>query len=435
MAISSRIATLLILVAACGFPRPLDVASDADAPDQPGITVHVSSTGDDANDGMTKPVKTLKHAIGIAAANNQVTNIVLASGRYASANGETFPYTVPANVTIAGPAGGGAILAGTKTEPGMMVDTGKLQDLEFEDFTVAITATGMARVTNVHVRTSMIAVRGESTAKLTVDNLDITGTIAACETGIVLNGATDLAATTLATRNLGTTLEAKDQSTVNIAKASIMGDRSCTHAAMVVATNKTFTLRDSMVDGGKDGISFSTAPPSLQVIITNTFLRDFVDNAISGGVAATFEMIGGELSGNGRGGADIFHGTWIFTNVAIKQNPAFGLYVQDATLVMRGCMVTGNGYGVYLLTPGNVDLGTDANPGNNTFQNNSGSNIDEDTSAIQVEAVGNIWNPGVQGADNLGKYSTVAVIQAPVSYVSYNNYSLSCDPGQCTLHR
>ena len=146
-----RSAAALLLMSACGFPRPPDVGgmpgepSDAaqgvadvigasDAPDQPGTVVHVSNTGDDSNDGLTLPVKTLKHAIGIAAAKSQITKIVLASGHYATATGETFPYTVPANVAILGPAGGGAILTGSNTEPGIIADAGTLQDLELEDF-------------------------------------------------------------------------------------------------------------------------------------------------------------------------------------------------------------------------------------------------------------------------------------------------------------
>ncbi len=440
-----RLSVALLLVSACGFPRPADVgppsepsdaAQDAtDAPEQPGTVVHVSNTGDDSNDGLTLPVKTLKHAIGIAAANMQITKIVLASGHYATATGETFPYTVPANVTIVGPAGGGAILTGSKTEPGMIVDAGALQDLELEDFTVAVTATGMARVTNIHIRTNMLAVRAETTAKLTVNNLDITGTVAACATGIALVGAADLAATILATRNLGTTLDAEDQSTISITSANITGDSSCTQTVIVAATSKTFMLSESLIDGGADGIFF--APPansSQQASITNSILRNVESDALQGSNGVTFRMTGGEISHNGLGGAELFAGSWTFTNVTMKQNSIFAIYQQNGTLVMRGCSVTDNGDGVYLLLPVATDLGTVANPGNNILQNNSFQNLDYDSSRIQVEAVGNTWNPGVQGADNLGRYSP-AILQGPITHVAGQNYGMTCDPGQCTLHR
>lgn len=46
----------------------------------PGTTIHVSPTGDDANDGLLTPVKTLKHAIGLAAADPTITGTVLVTG-------------------------------------------------------------------------------------------------------------------------------------------------------------------------------------------------------------------------------------------------------------------------------------------------------------------------------------------------------------------
>src|SRR5262245_43980060 len=83
------ISPALLVVAACGFPRPPDVPDD-DSSDQ--STIHVSASGDDSNDGITQPVKTLKRAIGIASGSSQIAKIALASGSYSTASGETFPY-------------------------------------------------------------------------------------------------------------------------------------------------------------------------------------------------------------------------------------------------------------------------------------------------------------------------------------------------------
>jgi hypothetical protein len=329
-----RIAALLAVTAACGFPRPRDVpgVSDdagagtpvadaaitdsalADVPDLPGVTLHVSTSGDDVNDGFALPVKTLKHAIGLAAANGEIKSIVLASGRYSTALGETFPYTLPANVTLIGPAGGGAILTGSNAEPGMIVDAGALRDLELEDFTVAITATGMATVANVHIRTSMLAMRAETAAKLTVDNLDVTGTAAACATGIELNGAADLVATILATRSLGITLDAKDQSTINIVKATIAGDSNCRQSVFRVTTNSAFMLGESLVDGGATGIDLTQATTSSRVTISNTTLRNLAHDAIDGSLA-TFVMTDSKILDNGGIGANVFAGSWSFERV------------------------------------------------------------------------------------------------------------------------
>lgn len=396
--------------------------------------VHVSNTGDDANDGLTLPIKTLKHAIGIAAASTKITKIVLASGHYATAAGETFPYTVPASVTIVGPAGGGAILTGSSTEPGMIVDAGTLQDLELEDFTVAITATGMARVTNVHVRTNMLAVRAETTAKLTLDNVDITGAVAACATGIELNGAAELASTMLATRSLGTTLNAKDEATINIANANITGDPGCTQTVMPITTNKSFILRDSIVDGGYIGISFSPRSSSVQATITNTIVRNLKNDALGGGTnlggSVTLDMNGGELSNNGRGGLDAGGGTWSLTNVTMTQNVVFGVYFSGdvsvpTLLTMRGCTVSGTSDAIYLFDQAAADLGTATSPGNNTFQSSLGVGLDIDGAAQpHIDAAGNTWR-AVQGADPQGRYpSGSAPISGPIDRVSGNNYAI-----------
>jgi hypothetical protein len=460
------------MLAACGFPRPAailtedaaapgdaagagtpdgalpadgapgsDGAQPPDGPPLPGSVIHVSPSGDDANDGMALPVKTLKHAIGLAAANPAITSIAVATGRYAVGGGEIFPYTVPPHVTIVGPAGGGAILAGSSAEPGMVVDTGALQDLELESFTVAVTATGTARVENLHIRSSALAVRAETAARLTVENLDISSVIGGCGTGIELNGAADLMATTLTTRNLETTLDAKDQTSIRITGANITGDRNCDTDAlagpvMLIDSNNSFMLADSIIDGGNEGILFGHHPTTLHASLSNSTIRNIAKDALAdGGRGFTFEMTGGNLSANGRAGAEIaVSGIWTFTGVTIEQNSVFGVYVNDATLVMRNCSITGNRDGLFLDNAGAVDLGTSDSPGANTLQHNTDVGLYLDSTQVQVEAVGNTWNPGVQGADSAGRY-IAATIQTTIPDASASNYAKNCSAPQCALHR
>lgn len=421
------------LAAACNFPRPADVADDVPADADPGTTLRVSLSGDDANDGITQPVKTLKHAIGLAAANSKVTAITLASGRYAVAGGEVFPYTVPANLTIIGPAGGGAILAGSMTEQGMILNGGALQDVELEDFTVAITATASATLTNLHVRTNMLAVRGETGAKLDVDNLDIAGKTGACATGIVLNGAAELTVKALATRGLGTTLDAKDQSAVTISSSSMIGDRTCVQGStpvLFVASQNSLTVLDSIVDGGILGISAAPKAGVLRISITNTIVRNAKSIGIlsGGGGTVNLTMQGGQLTDNDNAAQLFFKGTYSFRGVSASGNSA-GFYVQETTLVMRNCTVAGSQVGIDLLTPVAVDLGTVADPGNNLFANSS-RNLYYESGTAQIEAVGNTWAPGIQGADATGRYPVPQVISGPVTVAPTTNYYIGCDLGQ-----
>ena len=424
----------LFLAAACGFPRPADVGDDVpgDA-SNPEATLHVSPSGNDANDGVMQPVKTLKHAIGIAAGNTKITKIVLAPGSYSASSGEAFPYTVPANLTIIGPTSGGATLSGGKMSPGLTIDTGGLQDLDLQDFTKAITATGTANLNNVRVLTSTIAVQAETTATLTVDTLTISGTLGACGTGIVLNGGAALVARTLETHNLLMTLDARDQSSTDISHATVAGDLNCPgiQPLMSVTSTASFHLSDSLLDGGNNGIGIAPKSPSFQAVLTNTSVRNMKQSALGGGfggVAAAFHMTGGELSNTNSTAVTIGPGVWTFTGVTFKQNSGFIIYLQDGSLVMRGCTVTGNGGGVDVFVDSTADLGTSDSPGNNLFQN-TGVGVTVESSiglgGIAVQAVGNTWNPSVQGADTNGKYATVATITGPVTAPPNGNYSVN----------
>lgn len=84
---SSAITLSFLLIGACrvdGYYHPPD-----SVPESP-TTVRVSPTGDDANDGLGMPVRTLKRGIGLAASNAAITTILVDAGRYDLASGETF---------------------------------------------------------------------------------------------------------------------------------------------------------------------------------------------------------------------------------------------------------------------------------------------------------------------------------------------------------
>jgi hypothetical protein len=417
----------LLLIAACrvdGYYYPPDSSPEP-------TTIQVSPDGDDANDGLMMPVRTLKRGIGLAASNAAITTILVDAGRYDSASGETFPYTVPANVTISGPAGGGAILAGTSAEPGLVIGAGELRDLELESFTVAVTGNGIAQLSNLRVRSSGTAIRGEAASRLTVTKLDITGTAGACATGFELNADADLTASEISTRALGVAFQVKDQTTVSISKANITGDTPCNMPSFDVSTTRTFALDESIVDGGQDGIYFSGAATPTTATATGTTLRNMANNALRGRTV-TFTMTGGELSSNARAGLETGGGTWAFNNVTLKQNRTMGIYIQGGgstspgTLAMRGCTITNNATGVYLFDHAVADFGTIGDPGNNTFLENTklGIHIDGNSGARLITAVGNTWRPNVQGSDAAGKYPVVASVPGPVESGTGGNFAI-----------
>ena len=432
-----RVVVPLLLLTACGFPRPRDVGDDVPGDSgttiDPASIIHVSPSGDDVNDGFTSPVKTIQHAIVIAAGNSKVAQIALAPGSYSASSGEAFPYVVPPNVTLIGPIGGSAVLSGGKTSRAFTIDTGGVQDLDLQDFTTAIIATGAAHVKNVKIETSALAIQAETTAVLTIDNLTVSGTLGACGAGIVLNGHAALGANTLETHNLLTTLDMRDQSSADVSNATVSGDLNCSgNGEMIdVTSTASFRLSDSVLDGGKGGIGITPKSPTFQAVLTNTHIRNMRDGALAGGfggASASFQMIGGELSNTNSTAVQIGPGVWTFTGVTFKQNKDVGIYLQDGTLVMRSCTVIGNGLGIDVFVDSTADLGTADSPGNNVFQNNGVSIAVESNigvNGISVQAVGNIWNPSVQNADENGKYATVATITGPVAAPANGNYSVN----------
>jgi hypothetical protein len=419
MVSGARIVTLL-LATSCGFPRPPDVVGDAPGDTGgetagPGSAIHVSPSGDDSNDGLMSPIKTLKHAIGLAAANTQVSQIVLVTGTYSMSSGETFPYTIPPNVTLVGPAGGGATLVGGKTGPGMTVGVGGLQDIDLQDFGTAITVIGVATFKNIRVLTSAIAVQAETTADLTVSNLDITGAASACATGIVLNGNATLTISTFSTRLLGTSFVANDHSMASLTNMNATGDPSCANNILRIPSDGKFMVSHVLIDGGGSGIRVNSPSGSAptQVVLENVTVRNVNSDALVVG-NATVRMMGGELSHTSGTDFEVIGGNCTMTDVSIL-NSGMAFYTQNATLTMRGCMISNNTVGGDLSGGTVVDLGTTMNPGKNVINNVGLGLLVEGGNGTQlVQLVGNTWKP-VQGADANGKYAQGTIVPGPIS--------------------
>lgn len=405
--------------------------SDADVPPDPATTVQVSPAGNDTNDGHAAPVRTLKHALGIAAADATITRIQLAGGRYDAAGGETFPYTISSDLLLAGPAGGGAILAGNGAAPGVSMQKGKLQNVELEQFSVAVTATGAVALAGVRVRDSGIALRGEAGSALTVAALDLTGAAGACAIGIELNGDASISASDLAARQLGTIAAVKNASTTTLGKLTITGDAACKTPMFPISTTGAFALTESIVDGGSRGIDFSGAATPTTATLTNTIIRNLASQALTGRTVK-LTMTGGELTHNGRAGLEASGGSWSFDGVTIQQNTVMGIYLQGnnvaaGVLKMRNSTVSSNGDGIYLFDNAEADLGKIGDLGNNTLINNTGQALDIDglQGGVVITAVGNTWRPTTQGTDANGKYVRTGTIVGPVDDGSAMNFSIN----------
>lgn len=410
-----------LLASACNFPRP-DLGDDAgtsdaalaDADIPPGISIHVAGTGDDANDGIAKPVKTLKHAIGLAAANPDITSIVLASGRYSTSGGETFPYTLPANLVVLGAAGGGTILAGSNAEPGFIIGNGAVRDLELEDFTVALTVTGNADVAAVHVRTKSVAMRASGTGKVAVLDLDIAGASGSCAAGIELSDAAEMTAVNLVTRGLETSVAAKNVSVLHLSKADFTSPH-CDYqsAVLIISTSKPVMIEDSSIDGGDNGLLVSETSPTPLIALSNTNIKNLTKTAVDMRTG-TLTVSGGLFSNQG---AALILSDVDASIAGITATRHAGAVIQtgDGRFRMRNSTLTENAEGFYISSVMPIDLGKAGDAGGNVFQNGFNTRtLDVEFGVpVHISAVGNTWRPGVQGADAAGHYAT-QTISGPV---------------------
>ena len=102
-------------------------------------------------------------------------------------------------------------------------------------------------------------------------------------------------------------------------------------------------------------------------------------------------------------------------NMTITGNTDVGVFVSGlpgSSFKLRGSTVSGNAHdGVWLNGTMTAHLGTAASPGGNTFTGNGSAGLHSSADAGQtVDAVGNTWVSGQQGADANGFYLT------PVTY-------------------
>jgi len=294
----------------------------------------------------------------------------------------------------------------------------------------------------VKIRASNLAVQAETDARLTVDNVEVVGATGACASGVVLKGMAELDARVLVTRGLGTAVSAQDLSTVRLTATNIMGDRACpptNRPVVAVETSKMLSISDSMISTGNVGLAVTPRGDGLVVSVKDTVIRDMARDGIVASAAPGrrygLSVVGGQLSDNGSG-AELFGPSTLMDGVSITRNQTVGVYSQDGGLTMRNCVVVDNATGVDVLSSVTVDLGTVASPGKNTLRNNSSRNVLYESAATaggQLDAVGNLWNPSVQGADAEGKYPAPAVVTGSVTVGQ--NYGILCDPGQCSLRR
>lgn len=104
--------------------------------------------------------------------------------------------------------------------------------------------------------------------------------------------------------------------------------------------------------------------------------------------------------------------TTMENNYVHHNNVGIGGRGADITMTLRGNTIEANQIGA-LAWFGTIDLGTTSEPGGNTFRDNVIAGLEIIRIPGDTGAIGNTWEPGVDGADATGAYSGPVTFDAP----------------------
>ena len=431
-------------------------------------------TGDDANRGTQgKPFKTLTKALAVAGAGDTVN---LAGGGYGptAASGETFGpngLTVPAGVTIIGALEGG--VAQVSTLQGAAGNTGlvfqgdaTVKNLNMIQFEIALRAEqgtqtfgnmlmggnrfnigvgGSARTTLVGGTMVLLAgnvgVQVVAQGQFTMDGGTIRSVNADCIStkGLTVNGASQ------ATLKNGATLQnitnvalgLRETAKATLDQSFIINDdlsAGCAPQPLVTMGESTsLTLKNSRVRSNSKvvnaiGIQASSSN-AVKLILDHSVVNEFTKAGLQlvsqGG---SLVMDGGIISVRaGANGIDANRETQLtITNSIISGGGSLaGASIRAGNLKLRNSQVTNGAPGIRVLNQAKMDLGTASDPGNNTLTGGDLIGVAFDNKGFDtgtIEAVGNTWNPNIQGADATGHYTTRRTISGGDANSSGSNF-------------
>jgi hypothetical protein len=309
--------------------------------------------GMDSNLGTSAaPFRTLKHAVEVAGAGD---TIQLADGTYDAADGETWGYTLPAGLTIAGQSTAGTQLlappppdATTPGASGLVAPAGlAIGTLTLGGFDTAVAATGPGT--------------------LALNDVAVTGTL-----------------TTAVSADAAGVMVAINGGSLGSARDTILLGDSCTSCELDV----TGTSLDGSSMGGHT-VDVSPSATGSHVVLKMVDVRgdlsvvaDAATLSVSG---ATIKEIGTESRGtiNFSGDAlDVtdsnitlnadnfgvnFGGQSLTLTGVTIEGGKYGVYQLAGSVKLRGTKIRDYGFMGYYLSQGDLDLGTATEAGDNAF--------------------------------------------------------------------
>ncbi|MEW6432610.1 MAG: DUF1565 domain-containing protein [Myxococcota bacterium] len=448
---------------------PLDAgAPDAGPPDAGPGGLFVSPTGDDLNPGTEAlPLRTLNRAASLAADGGWGDTIWLQDGTYTSATQPNFALSGPATVVPPGISvravnAGQVTLVGNQGAALSLSGNGTVEGLAFDNFSLAVTVTGGT----VAIRGCSF-IRSGGGGDSTWGALTLSGTANVTVTPRAGVPITFAPSKTFARVNPGARLHVlggelnggQPQIVSGSAFINVFGgevvlenvqgsghlDRFLNLSGPSIATVRNSQFRQNassnliIITGGAatpgqltlenvlvEETPFPLTAPTggFQNAVVTARNVAFLDGGnaygITTGNGATLDLsLDGVVIDGYSYGLSLGHAGSTDVQRTVIRARTVGLYssagVAGSRLSVRNTSITGASQAGVLLqysVPATIDLGTGADAGNNHFVDNGsvtfGPNlrVANVVAGTTVFAVGNRWNPNVQGADADGGYTS-----------------------------
>lgn len=366
------------------------------------------AAGLDSNPGtQAKPLKTVKEALTRMAGATKTT--LLIPGTYNEASGETWGYSVPDGITLKANSSGVVLQSLSKKDGFTFAKGATFSDLGLRGFATALAAsTGSQTLNRMAFSGNQTDLSLNNTASATL--LDCTSSGAS--TSLQANASSRLTVQNGSFRGSGGALSLQNSAQASFANTDISGAWLSASGSGSYLSLKDVKLHDMSTYGiivGEYGLleveggSFTNIQGNTSAIRSSGDVK--VKNAQFSNNYSAIIADGGSLA---LSGIYISNSTW----AGILLSPSSTR--RSITFRMRGSSITSSKtYAIgYESTPtgglGSIDLGTASDPGGNTLRDNVFRNLNA-TGNLTLTAVGNTWNPNIQGADAQGRYAKARV--------------------------
>jgi hypothetical protein len=210
---------------------------------------------------------------------------------------------------------------------------------------------------------------------------------------------------------------------VHVHSLTVAGRTNSNKAATVLVVGGDVEIADAVITGGQDGIFVQAGSAHLHDLEVSgaghaaikpagsaTVMVERADihhnkDAVEPICESTVTVSASKIHCNGNGIEALGRATTTaIDNHVSHNNIGFVARGGDTSMTLRGNLIEKNKYGVMEIF-GQVDLGSSNRLGGNTLTNNRHVGLYAKVVPKDIFAIGNIWQPDVDGADGSGKYT------------------------------